>query len=217
MSTQIQRNFRSALAPDNLKSIQRGSHNYKWKDCAMWKNPFDFALYWMLVWHAKPRTIIELGSKFGGSALWFADMLELYGIQGKVVSIDINRVTTIQDPRIDFLYGDVSNLGATLSSAYLSSLPRPWMVIEDSSHMYEHCLAALEFFHPLLQKDEFLLVEDGIVDDLGASEQFHGGPNRAVKEFLGKYGSNYSLAIDLCDFWGSNITWNPNGYLKKIT
>lgn len=216
MSNQGQRSFRSALAPENLQSIQRGTHNFMWKGCKMWKNPFDFALYWMLVWHAKPRTIIEIGSKFGGSALWFADMLEMYGIEGKVVSVDINQVTTIQDPRIDFRYGDAGNLGASLTPEYLASLPRPWLVIEDSSHMYEHCLAALEFFHPLLQKDEFLLVEDGIVDDLGVSAEFHGGPNRAVKEFMGKHGQDYGLVTELCDFWGHNVTWNPNGYWKKI-
>ena len=216
MNNQLNRNFHSALAQDNLKSIQSGTHNYRWKGVPMWKNPFDFALYWMLVWHAKPRTIIEIGSKFGGSALWFADMQNMYGIEGKIVSIDINQVTSIQDPRIDFLYGDASNLGATLSPEYLATLPRPWLVIEDSSHIYEHCLAVIEFFHPLIQKGEFLVIEDGIIDDLGEFPEFNGGPNRVVKDFMQKHGKDYALVVDLCDFWGSNITWNPNGYWKRI-
>ncbi|MGQ9724882.1 MAG: CmcI family methyltransferase [Tepidimonas sp.] len=59
---------------------------------ALWKNPFDFALYRLHVWHAKPRTILEIGSKHGGSALWLADTLQLYGVDGRVVSVDINPV-----------------------------------------------------------------------------------------------------------------------------
>lgn len=183
----------------------------------MWKNPFDFAIYWMLVWHAKPRTIIEVGSKFGGSALWFADMLQMYGIEGaRVVSVDIKPVTNIQDTRIDFLQGDASSLGKTLTDEYLDKLPRPWMVIEDSSHLYDHCLAAIEFFHLHIRPGEFLIVEDGIVDDLGVSSQFNGGPNRAVSDFMSRNGKNYALVTELCDFWGHNITWNPNGYWKRV-
>lgn len=213
----MSRVFKSSLAADNLTSIQNGSHKYMWKGCTMWKNPFDFAIYWMLVWHAKPKTIIEIGSKFGGSALWFADMLECYGIDGRIVSIDINPVTSIKDPRIDFLYGDAGNLNAVLTPEYIDSLPRPWLVIEDSSHIYEHCLAVMNFFHPLLHKDEFLIIEDGIIDDLGISPDFNGGPNRAIKEFMDKHGQDYALLVDLCDFWGYNITWNTNGYWKKIS
>ena len=214
--TTTQRDFRTAIAQGNLQAIQSATHKYSWKGVPMWKNPFDFALYWLLIWQAKPKTIIEIGSKYGGSALWLADVLTLYGIpDAKIVSIDINRVTSFSDPRIEFLSGDVNNLAATLTPEYCEKLPRPWLVIEDSSHIYEHCLAALEFFHPLLQKDEFLIVEDGIVDDLGISKEFNGGPNRAVLEFMSHHDHEYSLVTELCDFWGRNVTWNPNGYWKK--
>jgi cephalosporin hydroxylase len=210
------RDFSNALDNGNLQTIQRGVHQYRWKGVPLRKSPFDFALYWMLVWHAKPRTIIEIGSEFGGSALWFADMLQTLGIEGKVVSIDKTPVTSISDPRIEFLRGDVANLGASLGADYLASLPRPWLVIEDSSHRYEHCLSALEFFHSHLAKDEYLLVEDGVVDDLGASSRFNGGPNRAVREFLENHVEDYAVVTELCDFWGRNVTWNPNGYLRKL-
>ena len=213
---QLRRDFGSALNSANLQTIQKGTHRYSWKGMPMWKNPFDFALYWILIWNAKPRTIVEIGSKYGGSALWLADMLQLYGIGGRVVSVDINQVTSIKDSRIDFLQGDAGNLGASLKQEYLANLPRPWLVIEDSSHRYEHCLSAIEFFHPHLRKDEFLVIEDGIVDDLGMSSDFNGGPNRAIREFMGRHGQDYALITELCDFWGKNITWNPNGYFKKV-
>ena len=209
------RSFHSDLNPENMKTIQAGSHRYSWRGVPMCKNPFDFALYWMLIWKLKPRTIIEIGSKHGGSALWLADALKLYELDGRVVSVDIEPVTTIKDPRIDFLPGDAADLGATLTDETLADLPRPWLMIEDSSHLYEHCLAAMEFFHPRLAIGDCMVIEDGNLTDMGWSDEFNGGPNRAVGEFLGRHGSEYIIITGLCDFWGSNVTWNPNGYLRK--
>jgi cephalosporin hydroxylase len=210
------RDFATELHETNLHAIQQASHYYRWKDVPLWKNPFDFALYWLLVWKVKPATIVEIGSKFGGSALWLADMLSIYGIAGRVVSVDNAPVTAIADPRIDCLAGDVADLGKTLTDDYLARQPRPWLVIEDSSHLYEHSLAALNFFHSLLKRGDYLIVEDGVVDALGMSAQFNGGPSRAVKEFFAAHPADYELVAGLCDFFGKNVTWNPNGYWRRI-
>jgi cephalosporin hydroxylase len=136
-------------------------------------------------------------------------------LNGKVVTVDITPQSNIKDERIDFLIGDVARLGDVLTKEYLSRLPRPWLVIEDSSHMYQHTLAALSFFHPNLMKGEYIVVEDGVIDDLGLTEQYQGGPNRAIAEFLQMHPQDYCLNAGLCDFWGYNVTWNTNGFLVK--
>ena len=38
------------------------------------------SLYPMLLFELKPKTIIEIGAFNGGSAIWLADNLELFGI-----------------------------------------------------------------------------------------------------------------------------------------
>lgn len=210
------RRFDSALARRNLHEIQAATHRYTWRDVAMWKNPFDFANYWRLVWQSKPRTIIEIGSKFGGSALWLAEMIELYGLDGRVVSVDIAPPKGVAHPRVEFLYGDAGNLAPTLPADKLAALPRPWLVIEDSSHMASHCLAAIEYLDGFMQPGDVLVVEDGIVADLGIAQQFEGGPNRAVQQFIAKRPGQYRLLTEFCDFWGENVTWNPNGYWLKV-
>lgn len=211
------RDFTTALHDTNLQAIQHASHYYSWKGVPMWKNPFDFSLYWILVWKVKPRTIIEIGSKYGGSAVWLADMLSLYGINGRVISVDIAPVTNISDPRISFLKGDVAELAKSLTDEFLAPLERPWLVIEDSSHLYEHSLAALNFFHPHLRRGDYLIVEDGIVDALGIAAQYNGGPSRAVNEFFSMHPTEYEMVTAMCDFFGKNVTWNPNGYWRKVT
>jgi cephalosporin hydroxylase len=60
-----------------------------------------------------------------------------------------------------------------------------------------------------------LIVEDGIVSELGVAHSFNGGPLRAIREFL-KSTSDFVVDRHWCDFYGRNATWNVNGYLKRI-
>ncbi|MCX7946847.1 MAG: class I SAM-dependent methyltransferase [Hydrogenophilus sp.] len=210
------RHFDSSLARRNLHEIQTASHRYTWRDILMWKNPFDFANYWRLVWQYKPRSIIEIGSKFGGSALWLAEMITLYGIDGQVISIDITPPQGISHPKVEFLYGDARNLAPALPAEKLAALPHPWLVIEDSSHVASHCLSAIEYLDGFMEPGDLLVVEDGIVADLGIAQKFDGGPNRAIQQFIAQRQNKYRLLTEYCDFWGKNVTWNPNGYWLKI-
>ena len=45
------------------------SSRYTYRGVPMLKNPFDLALYLLLLRRLKPRTVIEIGSKSGGSGL----------------------------------------------------------------------------------------------------------------------------------------------------
>jgi cephalosporin hydroxylase len=89
------------------------------------------------------------------------------------------------------------------------------LVIEDGTHVYEDTLGALNKFAPLVTLGSYLIVEDGIVDELGMSKDFRGGPLKAINEFLR---TNQQFMIDRywCDFFGENATFNVNGYLRKI-
>jgi cephalosporin hydroxylase/glycosyltransferase involved in cell wall biosynthesis len=208
----------SSLPKDTLRSIQQSNFKYTYKGVLMQKNPFDFAIYHMLLWQIKPKTIIEIGSCYGGSALWMADLFHTFGIDdGHVYSIDLNRVSSVQHPNVTFLEGEQTTLDKVLSVEFLNSLHRPLLVIEDGAHHYHTTLAVLEFFHPYLRKDEYIIIEDGIISDLGEESFYQGGPNRAIREFLKKHGNEYVIDTNYCDFFGHNLTWNTNGYLKKVT
>src|SRR5262249_62428676 len=74
-----------------------------------WKWPCDLHLYAELVWELKPRLIIETGTAFGGSALYFAHLLDAIG-SGKVISIDLKPVENSypRHPRIAYIGGHSS-------------------------------------------------------------------------------------------------------------
>ncbi len=206
----------SAIDRQNLQTIQAGSLNYTWRGVQCIKNPFDFASMFQLLWELKPRTIMEIGSCRGGSALMLADVAGMFKLDCHVWSVDINRVEDLPDDRITFLQGDALRLPEVFSAEQLAAMPHPWLIIEDSAHLYETTLGVLEFYDAYLQPGDYLVVEDGNVDDMGRSLEFHGGPNRAIKEFFEARGDLYQLDTLYCDFWGHNMTWNTNGYWLRV-
>ena len=211
-----QRSWHTSVPRQTLLGIQQALHNYHYRGVPLLKNPFDFAIYPLLLWQLKPRTIIEIGSKCGGSALWFGDLLGNFGVDGHIYSVDIVRVTKVTHPRVIFLEGSGRSLGESLTAEFLQGLPRPWLVIEDADHAYETSIATLQFFHPLLQNGEYIVVEDGIISDLSEVPDCNSGPHRALKEFLKQYPDEYEIDGNYCDFFGYNVTWCTNGFLKKV-
>ncbi len=208
------RSWHSALPFAALTSTQNALHNFSYKGTPLQKNPFDHALYPMLLWQFKPRTIIEIGSKEGGSALWMADLCDTYRLDCQIHSIDIVRVATVKHKRVTFHEGDGRNLSGTLSEKMLARLPRPWLVIEDADHSYETTHAVLEFFESKLSPQDMLVVEDGIITDLSQMPEGASGPHRALKKFLQRNYAEWEILPEWCDFFGYNFTWSSNGFLR---
>lgn len=201
-----------------LTSVQAGVFRTTYRGVRFWKSPFDVVLYLQVLGTLRPRSVIEIGSKFGGSALWFADMISAAGETPRVVSVDLKPPTASNDERISFLAGDALNLGAVLTEEVLAALPRPWLVTEDSAHVEATCTSVLDFFEPRMQSGEYIVIEDGIVADLPDKKYlaYDNGPNRAVAAFLARTQGRYEIDTALCDHFGRNFTYNPNGWLKRL-
>ncbi len=216
-STGSIRSFSSALPSSVLGNIQTGVLRTTYRGVLFLKSPFDVIIYLQLIQQLRPQTVIEIGTKKGGSALWFADMLTLHGIKPQIISVDINPQTEVSDSRIRFLQGDAFKLGEVLKDDLLLTLAHPFLVIEDSAHFYETTLSTLEFFDPYLQSGDYIVIEDGIVADMPDSQYavYESGPNRAVTKFMETTENRYTIDTALCDYFGYNYTYNPNGYLRR--
>jgi len=198
-----------------LDSIQYGTLRYSYRGISMLKNPFEIALYQLLFWQVKPRTVIEIGSYLGASAIWFADMMRNCDVNGTVISIDIKVPTPAeQRENVRFLEGDANDLNTVLTPAILATLERPLVVIEDSTHTAETTLAVLKFFASILRSGEYIVIEDGVVSDLGRAHRFNGGPGLAISQFLSTH-PEFEIDAGFCDRYGHNFTGNPNGYLRR--
>lgn len=198
-----------------LRRVQRGTMHHSWKDIPCLKNPFDLAIYGRLLWEQKTRTVIEIGYKFGGSALWFADQGAALGLDLRVCGVDVTAREMIEDPRITFLQGDGRALGETLTPEVLADLPHPWVIVEDADHHYDTTLAVLEFFAPHMQEGDYMTVEDGCCDTFGNMDSNGGGPNKAIFDYTAAHPGIYEVDEQYCDYFGNNVTWCTNGYLRR--
>jgi cephalosporin hydroxylase len=217
MASPTDRSPASAIPYDLLMRIQAGTMAYRYKGVPTLKNPFDLALYPMLLWSVRPRTIIEIGSNAGGSALWLADQLTALAIEGHVYSADLARVDGLSDPRLTFIEGDGRCPADIFPADMVRRLPRPLLVIEDADHSYGTSKAVLGHFAPLMERGEYIVVEDGILSAMKVSDQYDGGPARAIAEFLAEEREQrWEVDAFYCDYFGPNVTWNVNGYLKRV-
>jgi cephalosporin hydroxylase len=197
----------------NPQTLFEGHHKITYRGIKAIKCPFDYVLYQMLIWEIKPDLIIEIGTNKGGAALYYADLLNIIG-KGEVHTIDIVKGQSDSfldnNPRIKLFVDGYQGYDLKLAQGFDTIL-----VIEDGSHTYEDTLAAITKFGPIVTKNSYLIVEDGIIDELGQKREYNGGPLKAIDEFLE---SNKNFIIDRrwCDMFGTNATFNVDGFLKKI-
>ena len=94
--------------------ISLGKYQTYWRGVSLMKDPLDLTIHQQLLWELKPRTVIEFGAYKGGSALWLADMLKMYGCQSRIISTDIDLSLLDAEAKkskdVEFIQGDSSNI-----------------------------------------------------------------------------------------------------------
>lgn len=196
-----------------LRSVYKGHHKVTYKGVSCQKCPFDYVLYQMIINEVQPDLIVEIGTNQGGSTLYLADLLQCYG-QGEIHSIDItdNCPSLVKNhSRIKLFHKGWDDYDFTLARDFKKIL-----IIEDSSHHFQNTIDAIQKFKELVSLDSYLIVEDGIIDSMGWSKSYGGGPVKAINEFL-KSNSNFILDNRWVDFFGNSATFNTKGYLKRIS
>lgn len=148
-------------------------------DLPIVKFPEDLRVYEQLLWDMRADTVIEIGTFAGGSALWFRDRLRVQRAYGRtsaaplVISIDVSTeqaaealraVDTAFDDEITVVEGDVTDAELPERVAALLGPDRRAFVVEDSAHVYETTLAALQGFARFVPPGGWFVVEDGVVD-----------------------------------------------------
>lgn len=212
------RDFAVALPQSSLMKIQRGTLRTKYKGYRFCKSPFDIALYTQLIQRLKPQTIIEIGTSEGGSAVWFRDQCRLIELETTIYSFDITPPQDFNEQGIVIDQLDACKIREALPPSRFQNLPRPWLIIEDSAHTFEATRSVLNYFNELVKPGDYLVIEDGVVADLPGENYaaYADGPNRAVAEVLLEHPNKYQIDEEFCDFYGHNVTYSPNGWLKVI-
>ncbi len=196
----------------DIFTIEKGHNNMTYKGLPLRKCPFDYVIYQMIIFEVKPDLIIEIGTDKGGSALYMADLLDSMG-RGMLHTIDIKDETNDlvkKHKRIKTFNEGWQKYDIKVTQKFDNIL-----IIEDSTHFYNNTLAILRHFSSLISVGSYFIVEDGIIDELGLTKDFNGGPLKAINEFLSET-NKFQIEKKWCNFFGENATFNVNGYLRKV-
>lgn len=201
------RGWMSAIYPKTFdkRSTKIGALALIYKGLIQLKTPFDLALYTRLIWELQPRTILELGSLQGGSALWFADQMSvLCEKPGEVHSFDLHTKCiheSAKHPLLTFHQVDLSQV-ATFEENLLTRLPHPWLVIDDA---HVKIFSMFSYLNNFLTSGDYYVIEDNPMKaDKGIIEGF-----QLVER------SGFLIDTYYTDAFGMNVTCAPNAWLRK--
>lgn len=167
------------------------------------KSPIDLWLYSACLWELKPRTVIELGSLQGGSALWLVDQTDAMGLDCEVHSFDILSKAVsprAKHRRLHFYQADVRSL-ESLDVGLLKKLPHPWLVIDDA---HVNVLNVLSFMREFMEVSDYFVKED--TDGLGTTAE--NAEYLSLAESLG-----FCVDRVYADGFGFNVTTARNTWL----
>lgn len=176
------------------------------------KLPTDAWMYQELISRIRPDLLIETGTLAGGSAYFFARIMDLIG-HGEVLSIDVNewpveRLAPYlgneprpEHPRITYLTGDSGDREVAARAACHCEGKQTVMVVLDSDHSMAHVLRELKHYPSLVTPGSYLVVED-----TSLNEQTNPGAGHA-------FGAYDALAAWLPDHPEFEVDWDCERFL----
>lgn len=181
------------------------------------KNPMDLWIYQEIIYEMRPQLVVECGTAHGGSALWFADQLKLAEVSNsKVITIDIELPKFFPDRPVDpaIIYLNTSSVAPdTVDLVHRMAAGKRTLVVLDSAHIKDHVVAELDAYSDLTPVGGWLIVEDTNVHGNPVLPTHAEGPMEALKEWLPKH-SEFLIDESKHKFL---LTFNPNGYLKRVS
>lgn len=174
----------------SLQTFHAGTYEQRLDGLTVWKLAADLDRYAAILAATQPDVVIETGTKWGGSALWF----ERQGVD--VITIDIDDKSSRRArqvcARTTWVVGDSVDPIVVERVAQMVAGRRA-MVSLDAEHAAPHVAAEISAYGPLVTPGCYLVVEDGIFDLAdevemkrrgGLSIPNVGGPLKAIQSTL---------------------------------
>lgn len=184
-----------------------------WMGVPILKNPLDLWIYQEILWDLKPTLIIETGTAYGGSALYFAHMMDRRA-EGRVITVDIEPNEPIPyHRRLIAIKGSSTDEQILSQIAALIKPDDRVMVVLDSDHSAAYVKAELDIYSHFVTPGQFLVVEDTNINGNPVSRDWMGGPGpmTAVQEWLPQHPEFQPdiLAERMM------VTFYPDGWLRR--
>ena len=186
-----------------------------WLRVPLVKTATDILMFQQIIAETRPELIVETGVYLGGSALLFASVQEMMGIDARVIAVDIDlsmvndRVR--DDPRIELIEGGSTD-PEVVERIRSAARGKRVMVDLDADHRAHHVLEELHLYSPLVSPGCYLVVEDGFLGGRPVRPDAAPGPSEALDAWLAEDPPFEP------DRWRERflLTQNPRGYLRRI-
>jgi cephalosporin hydroxylase len=212
----------------NHASRHEYSYHFEWMGRPIIQFPQDMVAMQEIIWRVKPDIIVETGIAHGGSLIFYASIMQMMRIHGKVLGIDIdirphNKKALdehMMRDRIEMIQGSSIEEGIFSKVKDIVDTYEKPLVILDSNHTHDHVRQELELYADFVRKDSYLLVFDTVVEfmdkELSSKRPWgHGNnPYTAVQDFLK---GNNRFEVDQEIENKLQISVAPGGYLKCLS
>jgi len=155
------------------------------------KNPLDLWMLQQIAYEVRPDFVIETGTWYGGSALYWAHTLNGMGLENaRVLTVDLQDLTKLGASSHPLWKKYVEfSLGSSTDPHIVSTFAqraKGWRVIVnlDSDHSMRHVLEELRMYAPLVSPGSYMAVEDTHLDGVPTHPEQGPGPMAAVQQFL---------------------------------
>ncbi len=202
---------------------RRISYEPTWLGIPIIQTPEDMVMMQELIWKVRPDVIVECGVAHGGALVLYASILELLG-KGHAIGVDVeirkyNRLALQSHPlskRFTLIEGS-SVEEATVQKVRDMIQPDDTVLVAlDSNHTAAHVAAELEMYAPLVTRDSYFVVFDGVMQVLtdapgGSPDWETDNPWHAIERFL-----QHHPDFEVDAYYNRlKVTHCPGGFLKR--
>ena len=187
-----------------------------WLQVPLVKTPADIVVFQQIIAETRPELIIETGAYVGGSAMLFASIQEMLGIDGRVIAVDIDLSFVHQrvreHPRIELIEGSSTD-PEVVSRIRAAAKGKRTMVDLDADHRAHHVLEELRTYSDLVSPNCYLVVEDSFFGGRPVRPDAIPGPSEALDAWFAEDPPFES------DRWRERylLTQNPRGYMRRLS
>ncbi|MBL8022463.1 MAG: hypothetical protein JNM27_22490 [Leptospirales bacterium] len=202
-------------------------HQTNWLGEPCLQLPQDMFAMQEIIFNTKPRYIIEVGTAWGGSLLFYSTLLEILG-GGEIIGIDIYIPDDLKariasygklSERIHWLDGSSIDPATVEKVNKITGGSREVMILLDSHHTHDHVIQELNLYSPLVGKGYYLICGDTTIEYQPESKVRlrpwgkGNSPKSALDAFMK---TNDRFAVDTLIENKLLLTNNPGGYLKCL-
>ena len=206
------------IRPAALDAMVRRTDNFAtvtWLGKPIWQNVTDAWAIQEAICNGNVDLVIECGTHRGGSALYMASIFDLLG-RGHVITIDVETLSNTEHPRIEYIVGSsIAEQTLNLVSKRIVELsPSHILILLDSDHSAQHVFREIEAYAELLPIGDYMLVQDGCIDDLPSMAEGRPGPLAAIESFLK---DNQHFVVDEERSGRFLVSHSPKGWIQRLS